>query len=103
MMETARTETTGLVQQFVERTGQLQSPPADIRMVGRIQCDHRPGGHAGPRLGRGLAVDSHLSGQDQRPRPLARGRQATFDEHRVEPIPFLQCVRATTHRAIAGS
>ena len=72
-------------------------------MVGRIQGDRRTGGHGGAGLGRRLTVDSHLPGQDQRPRPLARGGQPAFDDHRVQPLRFLQCVRATTHRAIAGS
>src|SRR5262245_16983532 len=45
MMETARTETTGLVQQFVERTGQLYSLPAAaaeiLRLTGEGRIDPR--------------------------------------------------------------
>jgi HD-like signal output (HDOD) protein len=45
MIETARTETTGLVQQFVERTGQLFSLPAAaaeiLRLTGEPRIDPR--------------------------------------------------------------
>ena len=33
----------------------------------------------------GLAVDADLAGQDQRARPLARRREAAFDDELIEP------------------
>ena len=38
----------------------------------------------GARLGGGTIVDGHLPGEDQRTRPLARRRQATFDDELIE-------------------
>ena len=87
----------------VERVRELDPAAADVGMVGTVDRHLGVGGDAGAGLGDRLAVDADLAGEDQRPRPLARRGEAALDEQHVEPEPVLQCVRATTQRAMAAS
>ena len=57
----------------------------------------------GARFGDGLAVDAHVSREDERARPLAGRGKPALDEQRIETKPVLQLVRPTTQRAIAGN
>jgi hypothetical protein len=75
----------------VERVRELDAAAPDVRMVWRDQRDL--GGRVDLRAGFGLRapVDADLSGKDQRARPLARRRQATFDDELVQAdAQFLQ-------------
>ena len=80
----------------VQRVRQLQ-PPA--RHVGHRR---RPQPQLGPRVDQvarlvdGPVPRQHLARQDQRPRPLARGRQPLLDQGQVRPNPprsRLACAR----------
>ena len=75
----------------VERVRELDAAAPDVRMVGRDQRD--VGGRVDRRagLGCGLPVDADLAGEDQRARPLARRREAAFDDELVQAdAQFLQ-------------
>ena len=63
----------------VERMRQLDAAAADVRMVRLLERDRRRHPATGvPGFLRGLAVDQHDAGQNQRARTLARRRQAAL-------------------------
>ena len=74
----------GVDAEGVERAGELDAAAADVGMIRRDELDARVGGDRGAGLRDDLAVDRHLAGENQRPRALARGREAAIDEGDVE-------------------
>ena len=64
----------------VQRVRELQSAAADVRMIGRDERDVCGVVDGRARFGHRLAVHGHLPGDDQRPRPLARGRQLSIEQ-----------------------
>jgi hypothetical protein len=68
----------------LERVRQLETASARVRMIGREERDCRLIVDCGARLRRRAIVDGNLSGQDERARPLARGRQPAFDDELIQ-------------------
>ena len=68
----------------VERVGELHPAAADVRVIGCGEADVGVGIHLRARFRLGLSVDADLSGQDQRARPLARRREAAFDNQLIQ-------------------
>jgi hypothetical protein len=63
---------------------ELQATTARVGMIGRDQRYRRPIVNGGAGLRGGTIVDRDLPGQNQRPCPLARGRQPTFNDELIE-------------------
>src|SRR5262245_25693199 len=72
-------------------------------MIGREQVDDRFLTHSRPGLCGKLAVDPHLTGEDEGAGSLARRSEAPLDQKRVEADRLFQLWRASTHRTIAGN
>ena len=87
----------------VERRRELDSAARDVGMLaaGEHDVGVRPDERAG--LAHHLAVHTDLTGQDHGARAFARRGQAPLDKQEVKPDALVQWVRASTHRAIAGS
>jgi hypothetical protein len=73
-------------------------------MIGFDKRYNRVDRDGGPGFGCLLAVNLHVSGEDQGPRALARRCEAALDQERVEPLLlFLQLVRWITQPTMAVS
>jgi hypothetical protein len=57
---------------------------ADIRMVGRAQCDEGARADRRARFRHDLAVDGDLAGKNQRASALAGRRKPALDQHGIE-------------------
>ena len=68
----------------VERARQLDAAAADVRVIRGGQLDAGVDGDRRAGFRDDLAVDRHLSGENQRPRALARRREAAVDEGDIE-------------------
>ena len=68
----------------VERVRELEPAAADVRVVRRGSATSASASTSVPAFVTDLAVDRDLAGQDQRARPLARRRQAAFDDELIE-------------------
>ena len=71
----------------VERVRELDAAAPDVRMVRRERARRARRSDGGAGLRDDLAVDGHLSGEDQRARPLARGRAARARPARYPAAP----------------
>src|SRR5688572_2322368 len=78
----------------VEGVGELEAAAADVGVIRNQQLDVGVALDRRSGLGDGPAGDQDLARQDQRPRPLAGGRQAAFAHDLVQSRP-----RCASHRS----
>ncbi len=86
----------------IEGMRQLEPAAADVRMVSADQRDLGGGLDLRARFADDLAVDGHLRGENQRPRPLAR-RSQTLVRNQLIESDFRQCERLTIQRPMSMS